>query len=93
MKAYACVCVCVQLCVTVWLSACVYMEVILGFLLTAAGCGQIYSVADATKGHKSVLSLCYTIWLHLFMEQGYTMGIGRLSKASFNSKMSWQYIF
>lgn len=65
-----------------------YMEVILGFLLTAAGCGQIYSVADATKGHKSVLSLCYTIWLHLFMEQDYTMGIGRLSKASFNSKMS-----
>lgn len=49
------------------------MEVILGFLLTAAGCGQIYSVADAAEGHDSVLSLCCTIWPHLFMDQDYTM--------------------
>ena len=86
MKAW-CVCnsgVCVWLLEHV--CVCVCVEVILGFLLTAAGCGQIYSVADAAEGHNSVLSLCCTIWPHLFMDPDYTMWIGRLSKASFSSK-------
>lgn len=49
-----------RVCLTVW--ACVFGEVILGFLLTAAGCGQIYSVADASEGQSSVLGLCCSIW-------------------------------
>lgn len=72
-------------CLTLW--ACVFVQVILGFLLTAAGCRQIYSAADAArgrgrKGHISVLSVCSPLWGHLFMDQGYTMWIGRLSKAA-----------
>lgn len=64
-----------------------FVQVILGFLLTAAGCGQIYSAADAAggegeRGHISVLSVCSTLWGHLFMEQEYTMWVGRLSKAA-----------
>lgn len=59
-----------------------FVQVILGFLLTAAGCGQIYSAADAAGGQVSVLSVCSTLWGHLFMDQEYTMWIGRLSKAA-----------
>ena len=61
-------CVCVCVCVFECGRVCGSVEVILGFLLTAAGCGQIYSVADAAEGHNSVLSLCCAIWPHLFMD-------------------------
>ena len=55
--------------------------------------GRIYSMADAAEGHNSVLSLCCTIWPHLFMDQDYTMWIGRLSKAAFGSKNVFTMFF
>lgn len=60
------------------------VEVILVFLLTAAGCEQIYSMADAAQGINSDLWFCFAIWLHLFMNQNHRMCIGRLSKTGLN---------
>lgn len=37
-----------------------------------------------SKGPNPALSLRYTIWLHLFMDQNHRMWIGRLSKAASN---------
>lgn len=55
----------------------------LGFLLTAAGCEQIYSAADAVEGHSPNFVLYHLG--HLFMGRDYTTG--RLSTPTSGNKM------
>lgn len=69
------------MCVTLSICVCV-RGVILCFLLTAAGCEQIYSVADAVEGHSPKFVLYHLG--HLFMGWDYT--IGRLSKLALGNK-------
>ena len=72
------------MCVCVWGG----VRVILGFLLTAAGCQQIYSVADAVEGHSPKFVLHHLG--HLFMGRDYT--IGGLSKPALGNKMLLVYV-